>query len=370
MNDRLTQDHVSQHDITTKNGRFIRDNHSRLVEPNRRMERERQRSRLATLLLFAMAAILSITPVSNGVKSFLRGVERRSANAVTSSDSAQVPYEVLTANPVNADKNSEPTTEGTILNSSGDRSAAGSVGSQNTSQKKKKKKDTAASGAETGTEASAEDTEKHDPIPLGETTIPTEESTDAASDFAQTANNYLMLHTAMGPMLYYNQADPLWRDYLWGGTDTFHEYGCGPTVCAMIANSFGNSPDQITPIVMAEWAVSNHDFARGSGSYNTLIQNSLNAYGLNVVSRQDSISEDMIRGELQAGHLLVCLMGPGDFTDSGHFIILTSLNEDGTIAVADPVSLDRTKTSYDASLIVSQLDSGRSNGAPIWAVYR
>nr|WP_051527281.1 C39 family peptidase [[Eubacterium] cellulosolvens] len=376
MNDRLIQDRVSQNDITTKNGRFIRDRHSRLVEQNRRMERERQRSRLATVLVFGLAAILSITPVSNAVKSFLNGRNNRTAEAVasTSSSSAQVAYEVLKANPVKADKNTVTSTEGSTLKATSangkEATVSSSVADSMGPNDKKDEPSTGSSGTE-NTAPSVPPSADTSPAATTESAVPSEESPKpSADDAARTAENYLMLHTSMGPMLYYNQDDPLWRDYLWGGTDPFHEYGCGPTACAMIANSFGNSPEQITPIAMAEWAVQDHDFARGSGSYNTLIQNSLTAYGLKVVSRQNVISENMIRDELHAGHILVCLMGPGEFTDSGHFIILTALNEDGTISVADPVSLKRTKTHYDPALIVSQLDAGRANGGPIWTVYR
>jgi hypothetical protein len=364
MNERLSQDRVSQNDVTDKNGRYIRDRHSRLVEQNRRMERERQRNRAASLLIMGLATLLSITPVSNAVKNFLHGNNNHSEASAPSaaSDSSGLNIEVLTANPVKADMNNGTTKEETLstaASAANDNSSKSSSSKKSSSQKKKKNTAAKDSSKKAG-EKNAADKEQ--------AATPQIAVMDPASDAAQTANNYLMLHTVMGPMLYYNQADPLWRDYLWGGTDTFHEYGCGPTACAMIANSFGNSTDQITPIAMAEWAVNDHDFARGSGSYNTLIPNSLTAYGLTVVSKQDSISVDTICEELRSGHLLVCLMGPGDFTDSGHFIILTALHEDGTISVADPVSLERTKTSYDPALIVSQLDSGRSNGAPIWAV--
>ena len=56
------------------------------------------------------------------------------------------------------------------------------------------------------------------------------------------ASYAVMLNTAMGPMLYYNQADQRWGDYLYGGQDPMKKYGCGPTAVAMIINSFSTTP--------------------------------------------------------------------------------------------------------------------------------
>lgn len=55
----------------------------------------------------------------------------------------------------------------------------------------------------------------------------------------------VMLNTAMGPMLYYNQADARWGDYLYGGQDPMKKYGCGPTAVAMIINSFSSTPPRL-----------------------------------------------------------------------------------------------------------------------------
>ena len=47
-------------------------------------------------------------------------------------------------------------------------------------------------------------------------------------------------------------------------------------------------------------------------------------------------------------------MYPGTFTSSGHFIVLTGINDDGSISVADPNSEERSKNTYDISTFVNE----------------
>ena len=45
-----------------------------------------------------------------------------------------------------------------------------------------------------------------------------------------------------------------------------------------------------------------------------------------LTCRESNGNESEIAKELEAGHPVICSMRPGDFTDIGHFIILTSSN--------------------------------------------
>lgn len=57
--------------------------------------------------------------------------------------------------------------------------------------------------------------------------------------------------------------------------------------------------------------------------------------GLNV--KEISLDEERMIENLLAGNPIICIMGPGDFTDSGHFIVLTGY-KDGGFTVNDPNS--------------------------------
>ena len=75
-------------------------------------------------------------------------------------------------------------------------------------------------------------------------------------------------------------------------------------------------------------------------------------WGLNC--RESNGAESEIAKELQEGHPIICSMRPGDFTDIGHFIILTSYNN-GEVTICDPFSLENSKKSWNYSQISSQI---------------
>lgn len=174
-----------------------------------------------------------------------------------------------------------------------------------------------------------------------------------------------MLDTALGPMMYYSQGDTRWKDYLYGGVDPMSSYGCGPVCVAMIINSF--SPTGVTPIDMADWSVANGNYARHSGSYHSLIPDSLSAFGLNVESVTDRSVENA-ENLLRTGHILVALMGKGSLTENGHFIIIANLNDDGNVYIADPANYENCTKEWDLQLLMDELKEAYDSGAPLWSV--
>lgn len=180
----------------------------------------------------------------------------------------------------------------------------------------------------------------------------------------------VMLDTALGPMLYYNQGDSRWRDYLYGGKDPMKQYGCGPTAVAMIVNSFSTTPEGMagmTPPQMADWAAEHKLYAPQSGSYHSMIPTALSAYGLQVESVADR-SKEHVAELLSSGHILVALMGKGALTDNGHFVLITGILENGNVTIADPNSYDNCMKEWDLGQILRELKKAYDHGAPLWAV--
>ena len=195
-----------------------------------------------------------------------------------------------------------------------------------------------------------------------------------------------VLETALGPMTYYSQEDPRWGTYLYGGSDPLSVYGCGPTAAAMVVNAFAprqeaaaalaayenaSSADSSSwePPVLAEWAAANGYYAPQSGSYHALIPDVLSACGLTVTSVADR-SAAQAAALLSSGHILVALMGPGTFTDDGHFLLITGLREDGAVTIADPKSYAHTRQTWDLDELLGQLLPAYDSGGPLWAVGR
>lgn len=169
-----------------------------------------------------------------------------------------------------------------------------------------------------------------------------------------------------GPIniVYYHQSDARWGSQKYG-SDKISTHGCGPTAMAMVVSSMTDTVMQ--PQEMAKWAVTNGYWARHSGSYHSIVIGTATAFGLQAESFS-SRSTDDLREELMSGNLLVALMGPGHFTQSGHFIILRGVTLSGEILIADPGSPERSLTSWDAQLILDELSKSTASGSPLWLI--
>lgn len=189
--------------------------------------------------------------------------------------------------------------------------------------------------------------------------------------FVIPTDQTVILDTVMGSMQYFNQMDSHWGSYLINGKDPMSTNGCGPTCVAMVIHAFGSASEQITPVEMADWAVQNQQYVVGAGSEHTIVETALQSHGLTVTSLQNSLSKETIVSELQKGHLLIGLMGPGFFTDEGHYLLMTGLDASGNVCIADPHSSENTSKPFTADFLISQLRTdAKDGGAPLWSISR
>lgn len=163
---------------------------------------------------------------------------------------------------------------------------------------------------------------------------------------------------------YYYQAGEEWADQPYG-TDTIGPYGCGPTVMAMAVSSMTDT--DADPAVMADWAVEHGYWARGSGSYHSIVMGTAQDFGMGA---EPFPSRDVaeLRAALWQGKLLVALVGPGHFTNGGHFILIRGVTLGGDVLVADPNSPERSLMLWDPQIILDELSSARDSGAPLWVL--
>lgn len=188
------------------------------------------------------------------------------------------------------------------------------------------------------------------------------------SGYEEDTSLYLaMLDTNLGPMIYYNQGDKRWGNYLYGGADPLKKYGCGPTAAAMIISSFSPQGDGVTPIHMADWAAANGGYAPQSGSYHSMIPRSLSSFGLHVKG-VELYSEKAAAELLRSGHILVALMGEGALTKNGHFIIITKILDNGNVYIADPNSFNNSTKEWNLAQLMNELKGAYDSGGPLWAV--
>ena len=127
-------------------------------------------------------------------------------------------------------------------------------------------------------------------------------------------------------------------DQRWGyeqyGSDVLGITGCGPTCLAMVGY-YLTGDAWFTPANVAAFAWDGGYYAAGYGSSWTLISEGGRELGLEVTELP--LLKERILEELAAGNPIICAMGPGAFTETGHYIVLVGV-EDGKIRVNDPNS--------------------------------
>lgn len=144
-------------------------------------------------------------------------------------------------------------------------------------------------------------------------------------------------------------------DERWGYTQYGNEImglsGCGPTCLSMVCIYLLNDA-KYTPRYVADFAQRNGYCVPGSGSAWTLISKGGEELGLDIT--EIPLDENRIIRNLEAGNPVICVMGPGDFTTTGHFIVLTGY-ENGKIKVNDPNSPTRSEMLWDFDDIKGQI---------------
>ncbi|MGI6255441.1 MAG: C39 family peptidase [Acutalibacter sp.] len=165
------------------------------------------------------------------------------------------------------------------------------------------------------------------------------------------------------PTVYFNQKDSQWANQPYGN-DNIGVYGCGPVAMSMVVSTMTDT--LMDPAAMAQWAADNGYWASGAGTYHSFIQGAAEAFGLQATACPRT-SQDLEEA-LLAGNLLVALMGPGHFTDGGHFIVLRGTTLAGQITVADPNSRENSLVAWDPQTIFDELSTSTVYGAPLWVI--
>lgn len=121
------------------------------------------------------------------------------------------------------------------------------------------------------------------------------------------------------------------------------------------------------PSDMAKWAADHGYWSPGSGTKHEFIIEGAKAFGFQAKAFKKYTKEDIL-SELSNGHILVALMGPGHFTRSGHFIIISDYWSGSKVSVVDPASLDNTQKPWKVQTIIDELSYGVNAGGPLWSI--
>lgn len=153
------------------------------------------------------------------------------------------------------------------------------------------------------------------------------------------------------------QWDERWG-YLAYGNEIIAIDGCGPTCLSMVVSGLLQDTSK-TPDAMADFSIDNNYYTAASGSSWSLMTSGAKEQGL-TAETMTTIDADGVRKQLEQGKPMICSMKPGDFTTTGHFIVLTGITEDGVVTVNDPNSIANSKSEWNIESLVDQIKAAWS----------
>lgn len=127
--------------------------------------------------------------------------------------------------------------------------------------------------------------------------------------------------------------------------------GCGPTCLSMVLVALNHDYD-MTPKKVADFAMKNGFYVEGTGTAWSLMTEGAKELGLSA--KEVSLDEYVMKNQLDAGKMLICSVGPGDFTAQGHFIVIYDYDEHG-FRINDPNCVYRSSKSWSYREIASQI---------------
>lgn len=146
-------------------------------------------------------------------------------------------------------------------------------------------------------------------------------------------------------------------DERWGyqiyGDNMIAVNGCGPTAISMVAAGL-TGDSSVTPYKVAKTAEEQGYYTGESGTSWSLMTDGAQQWGIR--GEELGLSREEIFSALENGSPIICSMRPGDFTTTGHFIVLAGV-EDGKIRVNDPNSVKRSEELWDYETLEYQINN-------------
>lgn len=144
----------------------------------------------------------------------------------------------------------------------------------------------------------------------------------------------------------YLQTDSRWRNHNYsakGERKTIGSSGCGITAAAMVIATLKDKG--VTPVTTAEWSMAHGYKALNQGTFYTYFVPQLSRYGItcrrlntvNLYGKSSSAAHTEALQALKSGNWVIACMGKGNWTSSGHYILLYGY-ENGYVFINDPAS--------------------------------
>ena len=146
------------------------------------------------------------------------------------------------------------------------------------------------------------------------------------------------------------QWDPRWGYHSYGSKSCVALSGCGPTCLSMVLFSLTRN-ETLTPDKIADYSMENGYYVASTGTAWALMEDLPEEYGIRTST--PAMSEAAMKALLDGGALIICAMSRGDFTLSGHFIVIHGYDREGFL-VNDPNCLSRSRRHWTFSQLKPQ----------------
>lgn len=161
----------------------------------------------------------------------------------------------------------------------------------------------------------------------------------------------------------YLQNDVRWKKHNYsakGETKTIGSSGCGVTAAAMVIATLKDK--NVTPVTTAEWSMAHGYKALNQGTYYTYFVPQFKQYGItcrqlnssNLYGKSSSSAHTEALNALKRDDWVIACMGKGNWTTSGHFILLYGY-DNGYVYINDPASTKEARIKNTWSLFAKQV---------------
>lgn len=155
-----------------------------------------------------------------------------------------------------------------------------------------------------------------------------------------------------GTMPYLFQTDPVWANKPYAG-GTVAANGCGPTCLTMVYVYLTGKSD-LSPADMCARADDGNYAPTGATEWRFMAEEPKR---LGFSSKELTVTSDAVATALREGKPVVCAVRPGDFTSTGHFIVVSGIDENGSVSVHDPNSSLRSAQKWDLERVLRQTNA-------------
>ena len=170
-----------------------------------------------------------------------------------------------------------------------------------------------------------------------------------ARDNTKSINNNIDMtpYLDKGKVPLFTQFDKNWG-YDKYGNSIIALNGCGPTSLTMVI-SYLTDDKNINPKIVADYSEKHGGYSEGRGSTSALMVSVAKHFG--VIGKEINVFD--VRSELESGHPVIVDVGYGEFTLTGHILVLTGVTSDGKILMNNPDSIRDSHKSFYLSEINS-----------------